>query len=211
MMIRVLIADDHAVVREGVKRIIESADDMVLVGEAADGQELISQVASIPPSVVVMDLSMPGRPGLEILQEIRTAYPQLPVLVLSIHPEDQYAVRTLAAGASGYLNKGSAPGELIEAIRTVVRGRRYISPAVAESLAAHVDKVSAKSSHEKLSNREYEVMCLIARGRSVSDIAEEMSLSVKTISTYRSRLLEKLDLRHNGEITRYAIEHGLVQ
>ena len=209
-MIKVLIADDHAVVREGLKRIIADAGDITVAGEVGDGQELLATVAAGEWDVVLMDLAMPGMSGLEVLEDIRRQCPQLPVLVLSMYPEDQYAVRTLRVGAAGYIHKGSPPDELIRAIRTVVSGRRYITAEVAETLAAHVDDVSMKLPHEKLSNREYEVLCLIASGKSVSDIAEQLTLSVKTISTYRSRVLEKLGLRHNAELTRYAMTHGLV-
>jgi two-component system invasion response regulator UvrY len=210
-MIRLLIADDHAVVREGIKRIIADTNDITVAGEAADGQALLAMATNDAWDVVLMDLAMPGLPGLEVLQEIRNRKPKLPVLVLSMRPEDQYAVRTLMAGASGYINKGTPPDELVTAIRTVADGRRYITPEVAESLASHVDAVSAKLPHESLSNREYQVMCLIAAGKSVGDIAEELLLSVKTVSTYRRRLLDKLRLRHNAEITRYVIEHGLAE
>ena len=210
-MIRVLVADDHAVVREGIKRIISSAGDMTVAGEANDGKELLTKVTAGDCDVVLMDLAMPGTSGLEVLQEIRRQSPKLPVLVLSMHPEDQYAVRTLMAGASGYIHKGHPPNELVSAIRTVAAGRKYITAEVAESLASHVDMVSDKPPHESLSNREYQVMCLIALGKSVSDIGRELSLSVKTVSTYRSRVLDKLGLRHNAEITRYAMKHGLVE
>ena len=210
-MIRILIADDHAVVREGIKRIIADIGDITVAGEAADGRELLAMVANDAWDVILMDLAMPGLPGLEVLQDIRSRKPKLPVLVLSMYPEDQYAVRTLMAGASGYINKGTPPDELVTAIRTVAEGRRYITAAVAQSLASHVDTVSAKPPHESLSNREHQVMCLIAAGKSVGDIAEELLLSVKTVSTYRSRILQKLRLRHNAEITRYAMQHGLVE
>jgi DNA-binding NarL/FixJ family response regulator len=210
-MIRVLIADDHAVVREGIKRIIADAADLTVRAEAENGQDLLAKLKAGDCDVVLMDLAMPGMPGLEVLEEIRRQRPRLPVLVLSMYPEDQYAVRTLMAGASGYIHKGSPPDELVAAIRTVAAGRRHITAEVAESLASHVDTVSPKPPHESLSNREYQVLCLIASGKSVGDIAGELSLSVKTVSTYRSRILEKLGLRHNAEITRYAMQHGLVE
>jgi two-component system invasion response regulator UvrY len=210
-MIKVFIADDHAVVREGIKRIIADTGDMTVAGEAANGHELLAQVGSGKWDVIVLDLAMPGMSGLEVLQDIRKQHPRLPVLVLSMYPEDQYAVRTLMAGASGYLHKGGPPSELVTAIRTAVTGRRYITSEVAEKLASHVDVVSDKPPHEGLSNREYQVLCLIGAGRSVSDIAQQLSLSVKTVSTYRRRVLEKLELRHNSELIRYAIKHGLVE
>jgi two-component system invasion response regulator UvrY len=209
-VIRVLVADDHAVVREGLKRIIESAGDMSPVGEAADGDELLQCVEASACDVVVMDLAMPGLPGLEVLREIRRCKPQLQVLVLSMYPADQYAVRTLSAGASGYLHKGDSPTELVKAIRTVVQGRRYISEPVAEALAFHVDAAREKAPHERLSNREFQVLRLIAAGKTVSDIARQLSLSVKTVSTFRSRVLEKLELTRNAELMRYALKHNLV-
>jgi DNA-binding NarL/FixJ family response regulator len=210
-MIRVVIADDHAVVREGIKRIIANASDMTVAGEASDGKELLAKLEGGDCDVVVMDLAMPGLSGLELLQELRQRNPTLPTLVLSMYPEDQYAVRAVMAGAAGYIHKGDPPEELVTAIRTVVTGRRHITAKVAERLASHVDTVSPKLAHESLSNREHQVLCLIASGKRVSDIASELSLSVKTVSTYRSRILEKLSLRHNAEITRYAMQHGLVE
>lgn len=209
-MIRIVIADDHAVVREGVKRIIADAGNLTVVGEAADGQELLPMVERMQPDVVVMDLSMPGRPGLDILQEMRRANPHLAILILSIHPEDQYAIRALRAGASGYVNKGSAPSELINAIETVAGGRRYISVMAAEILAAHIDATSQQAPHQHLSNRELEVLCLMGSGNSVGDVARRLSLSVKTVSTYRRRILDKLGVRNNAEVIRYAIDNDLV-
>lgn len=210
-MIKVLIADDHAVVREGIKRIIADLSDMAVTAEANDGEDLLAKLDGGDCDVVLMDLAMPGMSGLEVLQKVRERSPTLPVLVLSMHPEDQYAVRTVMAGAAGYIHKGDPPEELVAAIRTVAAGRRYITAKVAERLASHVDTASPKPAHESLSNREHQVLCLIASGKTVSDIALELSLSVKTISTYRTRILEKLRLRHNAEITRYAMQHGLVE
>lgn len=210
-MINVLIADDHAVVREGIKRILADADDIELIAEAADGAELLRHMHSKDVEVVVMDLAMPGMSGLEVLAALREQYPDTPVLVLSMHAEDQYAVRCLMGGASGYLNKGDSPGNLVEAIRTVYAGQKYITPQVAQRLASHVESAAARPAHELLSNREYQVVCMIAAGKSVGDIARELSLSVKTVSTFRSRILEKLGLRHNTEIIRYALDHGLIE
>lgn len=210
-MIRVFIADDHAIVREGVKRIISDADDMCVAGEAADGPELLALVAGDGVDVVLLDLAMPGMGGLEVIQQIHQRKPRLAVLVVSMHAADQYAVRAIKAGAAGYINKGRPPKELLAAIRTVAAGRHYISPDVAESLAAHLLTDTSKLPHESLSNREYEVLCLIASGKSVGDIAEELSLSIKTVSTYRGRILGKLGLRHNAELMRYALAHGLVE
>lgn len=209
-MIRVLIADDHAVVREGLKRIVEGTGDISVEGEAGSGEELLRKIGNTPCDVVVMDLAMPGMPGLEVLREIRRRKPQLPILILSMYPADQYAVRTLSDGASGYLHKGDPPSELVKAIRTVVRGRRYISEPVAESLASHVNGTAEKAPHERLSNREFQVLRLLASGQGVSEIARELQLSVKTVSTFRARVLEKLGLAHNAELVRYALEHGLV-
>ena len=210
-MIRVLIADDHAVVREGLKRIIEGTSDMSVRAEVTDGAELLGQLATDKYDVVVMDLAMPGMPGLEVLRAIRRSKTPPPVLILSMYPADQYAVRTLSEGASGYLHKGDPPSELVKAIRVVVRGRRYISGPVAELLASHLDATSAKAPHEHLSNREFQVLRLIASGRSVSEIARELSLSVKTVSTFRSRVLKKLGLTHTAELVRYALKHDLVE
>lgn len=209
-MIRVLIADDHAIVREGIKRTLADTEDTQVVGEAADGQELIALIGSCAADVVVLDLAMPGVPGLELLEDLRRRKPNLPILVLSMYPAEQYAVRAIRAGAAGYINKASPPSELIAALRAVAAGRRFINPDVANSLASHVDVSSQRQPHEILSNREYEVMCLIAQGKSVGEIGDSLALSVKTVSTYRARILEKLDLRHNAEITRYAMKHGLV-
>jgi len=209
-MIRALIADDHAVVREGIRRILEQARDISVAGEAADGHELLALVGRGRWDVLIMDLSMPGISGLAALEEIRRLKPKLPVLILSMYAEDQYAVRALAAGASGYVNKSSPPEELVKAIRTVVSGRRYISPEVAECLASHVNTSSAGSAHARLSNREYQVLCMIAAGKSANAIASELCLSIKTISTFRRRVLDKLGLRNNADIARYAVQHGLL-
>lgn len=209
-MIRVLIADDHAVVREGIKRILADTEDVSVAGEAKDGPETLAMASEGDWDIVLLDLSMPGSSGIETLKMIRKQNPYLPILVLSIHPEDQYAVRALSAGASGYVQKTSPPSDLVTAIRTVTEGRRYVSSAVSSSLASQVDRLSPKLPHERLSNREFQVMCLIASGKSVGDIARELSLSVKTVSTFRSRILQKLELRHNAEVTRYAILHRLV-
>lgn len=210
-MIRVLVVDDHAVVREGIKRLLAEAHNITVTGEAGDGTELLARVNQDEYDVVLMDLAMPGPSGLDTLEELRSRKPNLPVLILSMYPEDQYAVRTLTAGASGYINKGSPPERLAEAIRIVASGRRYISDGVAQLLALHVDTVSDRSAHHSLSKREFQVMCLIASGKTVGEIADDLTLSVKTVSTYRTRVLEKLGLRHNAEIIRYALKHELVE
>lgn len=209
-MIRVLVADDHAVVRRGVKGILEAEPDLVVVGEARDGAELLALVERQPCDAVVLDVTLPGRSGLEVLKDLKRQRPRLPVLVLSIHPEDQLAVRVLKAGGAGYMTKETAPAELVKAVRKVVAGGRYVSPRLAERLAEDVQDDTERPRHEGLSNREYEVLCLIASGKTVGEIAAQLSLSVKTISTYRARLLEKMGLRNNAELTRYAIQSRLV-
>jgi two-component system invasion response regulator UvrY len=192
-MIKILVADDHAVVREGLKRIIAETADLVVAGEASNGQEVLEKVQNGHWDVVLLDISMPGRGGLDVLRQLRGEKPKLPVLVLSMHSEDQYAVRVLKAGAAGYLTKDSAPEQLVNAIRRVIRGRKYISPSVAEKLAFD------------------QVLCMIASGKTVTEIAERLALSVKTISTYRTRILEKMKMTNNAELIRYAIKQGLVE
>ena len=209
-MIKVLIADDHAVVREGIKRIIATTGDIAVAAEASDGNDLLTMVNADDCDVVLMDLAMPGMSSLELIQEVRRQHSKVAVLVLTMYPEDQYAVRTLMAGASGYVHKGDSPAELITAIRKVATGNRYITPKVAELLASHVDLASEGRYHENLSQREYQVLCLIAMGKSVSEIAEQLLLSVKTISTFRRRILDKLGLHNTAQIIRYAIENRLV-
>jgi DNA-binding NarL/FixJ family response regulator len=209
-MIRLLIADDHAVVRRGLKEILTAESDMVLVGEARSGPELLALARKERVDVVVLDITMPGRSGLEVLKELRQELPRVRILVLSMHPEDQYAVRALRAGAAGYLTKESAPDELVKAIRRIVAGGRYVSASLAEHLALGLSDEAERSPHERLSDREYQVLCLLASGKSVSDVAEELALSVKTVSTYRARILEKMNLKNNAELTRYAIENHLV-
>jgi len=210
-MIKILIADDHPVVRKGLKDIIEEAPDMVVGGEARNGQEVLENVRKSDYDVVLLDISMPGRSGLEILKELKSEKPELSVLILSVHPEEQYAVRVLKAGASGYLTKESAPDELIAAIRKASIGRKYISSSLAEKLAFDLEIDAEKPLHETLSDREYEVMCMIASGKTISEIAEELFLSVKTISTYRSRILEKMRMKSNAELTHYALKNRLVE
>ena len=210
-MIKILIADDHAIVREGLKQIVADTSDMVVAGEAVDGREVLEQARKEDWDVILLDISMPGRGGIDTLKELRVEKPKLPVLVLSMYPEEQYAVRALKAGASGYLTKESAPEQLIAAIRKVSNGGKYISASLAENLAFHVEANSEKPLHETLSNREYQVMLMIASGKAVKEIAEELSLSVKTISTNRVRALRKMGMKNNSEITYYAIKHGLVK
>lgn len=209
-MIRILIADDHAVVREGIKTIIAGQSSMIVEDEAASGQEALSRLAGKNYDVVLLDISMPGKSGLDVLEEIKTLHPKLPVLILSMHPEEQYAVRTLRAGASGYLTKASAPQELIQAIQKVSKGGKYVTLSLAEKLAFEIDADAERPSHEKLSNREYQVMLLLASGQSVSEAADKLCLSSKTVATYRTRILEKMNMKKNAELTLYAVRNKLI-
>ena len=209
-MIRVLIADDHDIVRKGMKRVFSRTPDIEVAGEASTGQEALELVWHNSYDVVILDISLPGRNGLEILKQIKGHQPKLPVLILSMYPEEQYAVRVLRAGAAGYLTKESDKGELIDAIRRIVKGKKYITPALAERLAAELESASEKAPHEKLTDREYHLLCLIANGKGSREIAEELSLSVKTVSTHRGRILEKMGMKSNAELTHYAIQNKLV-
>jgi len=207
---RILIADDHPIVRQGLKQAIADSSDMVVAGEACDGQEVLEQVRKNDYDVVLLDISMPGGNGLDILKQLKSQKPELAILVLSMHPEEQYAVRVLKAGASGYITKARAPEELISAIRTVAFGRKYVSSSLAQKLASKLGTVVERLPHEILSDREYSVLRLIAAGRTKRGIAEEVSLSPKTVSTYRSRVLTKLGLKTDAELVRYAIENQLL-
>jgi len=209
-MIRVLIADDHTIVREGLKQIMSDTGDMTVTAEAATGQEALDMLLREDCDVAVLDIAMPGKNGLEVLKEIRHQKPKLPVLILSMYPEDQYAVRVLKAGADGYLTKESAPQDLITAVRRLYAGKKYISPMLAERLALTLESDSTRPPHELLSDREYQVLCRIASGKTVKEIADELALSVKTISTYRTRILEKMSMKNNAELTYYAIHNSLV-
>ena len=209
-MINVLIGDDHSVVRIGLKKILSGVSDIAVVDEAASAIEVLDKVRKNDYSVVVLDIAMPGKSGLDALKEIRSERPKLPVLILSMYPEDQYAIRVLRAGAAGYMTKDSAPEELVSAIRVVAEGRKYVSPTFAEILALNLDVDKEKELHEQLSDREYEVLCMIASGKTIGEIAGILFLSVKTISTYRSRILEKMRLKNNAELTSYAIQNHLV-
>jgi len=209
-MIKILIADDHAIVREGLKQILSESPDLVVVAEASSGQEVLEKISKKDLDLVVLDIAMPGRGGLDILKEIKTQTPRLPVLMLSMYPEEQYAIRVLKSGASGYLTKESAPTELVMAIRQISQGKKYISPSLAEKLAIDLELSPDKLPHEILSDREYQVMCMIASGKTLKEIADGLSLSIKTISTYRSRILEKMNMRTNAEVTHYAIKNNLV-
>lgn len=209
-MYRFLIADDHTVVRKGLKQILLEAFPSALVEEVTDAESLLKMVFSQNWDVVISDISMPGRSGLEVLQQVKQHYPKLPVLILSVHSEDLYALRVLKSGAAGYLNKDSAPEQLVAAVNRVMQGKKYITPTIAEKLANSLDQDMEKSSHEYLSDREFEVLKLLAAGQAVSDIASRLSLSVTTISTYRSRIMVKMSLKTNAELTLYAIENKLI-
>ncbi len=213
-MIKVFIADDHPLVREGLKKVVDqSTIDIKVLGEASDANELMEKLrkSNSTPDIVVLDITMPGKSGLDVLKEIKEFYPDLPVLMLSIHPEDRFAIRSLKAGASGYLTKSSISEQLVKAIRKIVtQKKKYISQNVAEQLASRVDQMNDKPLHESLSDREYQIMCLIASGKKVNDIADELSLSIQTVHTYRARIKEKMGLQSNVEFTRYALEQNLI-
>ncbi len=209
-MIKLLVADDHAIVRKGIAQIIAETTDIVVAGEARNGQEVMEKANTDDYDLVLLDISMPGRDGLEILKTLKRQWPKLAVLILSMYPEEQYAVRALRSDASGYLTKESAPDELVAAIRKVSAGRKYISVSLAEKLVAKLELHQAQAPHEQLSDREYQIMCMIASGKTQTKIADALSLSIKTISTYRTRLLKKMHMKSNAEITRYAIENKLV-
>lgn len=211
-MIRVLIADDHAIVRHGLRQILDDSGCMTVVAEAENGTEAVQKLRALNGGidVALLDISMPGKSGIDVLKMIRDEIPHLPVLILSMYPEEQYAVRLIRAGASGYMTKESAPQALVEAIRRVASGKKYISASVAEMLADEVGGGNNVSLHATLSDREYQILLQFAQGKTATGIAEEMNLSVKTISTYRSRILGKMRLKNNAELTHYAITHQLV-
>jgi DNA-binding NarL/FixJ family response regulator len=208
-MIRVLIADDHAIVRQGLKKILDESPDIKIVAEHANGADALRWIRANDCDVALLDIAMPGRSGIEVLKQLHEEKPKLPILILSIYPEDQYAVRLIKAGADGYLTKESAPDVVMEAVRRVAAGKKYISPAVAEMLANEFGTQEGKLPHETLSDREYQIFLLLASARTVSEIADALSLSVKTVSTYRTRILEKMQLRNNAELMRYAVEKHL--
>ena len=208
-MIRVFIADDHTIVRQGLKRILAETPDMAVTGEAENGIEALKKIREGEWDVVLLDVSMPGRNGVDTLKQIMSEKKSLRVLILSMYPEDQYAVRLLKAGASGYMTKETAPEELVQAIRKIAQGKKYISPMLAELLLDELDCDSEKEPHKRLTDREYQVFRMLGSGRTVSEIAGSMSLSVKTISTHRTHILEKMKLKNNAELTLYAIQNGL--
>ncbi len=210
-MINVLIADDHALIREGLKKTLSSEPDMTLVGTANNVVELFKQLEQLAVSIVLLDITMPGESGLDALKELRQKHPHVPVLILSFHPEHRFAVRALKAGAAGYITKQSATEELVQAIRKIVSGGKYVSASLAEELAIELDTESGKLPHETLSDREFQVMRLIAAGKKSSDIADELAVTPSTVNTYRMRILEKMNMQSNVELARYAVEHGLIE
>lgn len=208
---RILIADDHAVVRKGLVQILDEARDIAEVDEAASGEEVLELVRRNDYHVLVLDLNMPGMSGFQVLEQVTTIRENMPVLVLSMHSEDQYGVRVLRAGASGYIAKGTAPEELLSAVRRVAAGGKYISPKLAENLLSVLDDPTGGAPHERLSDREFQVLVQLADGATVSEIAERLHLSAKTISTYRSRVLEKMNVSSTAELVQYAVKNGLIQ
>ena len=210
-MIKILIADDHAIVREGLKQIVAEETDMKVTGEAANASELFELLDGDSWEIVVLDINMPGKSGLEALKEMKTKNIKVPVLILSMFSEDQYGLRAIKAGAAGYLKKVSAPTELVSAIRKIVGGGKYISPTLAEKLADNFDSNNKKSLHQNLSDREYQIMCFISLGKSAEEIAEELAISIHTVYSYRNRILEKMHLKSNVELTQYAIQNKLIE
>lgn len=209
-MIKLLIADDHAIFREGLKHILTECPGVDVAAEAKNGQEVLEKIRSNKYDIVLLDISMPGMSGLEVLKQLKIEKPKLPVLVLSMHPEEQYAIRVLRAGASGYLTKESAPDELITAVRKISQGRKYITSSLAERLAFEMDTDSEKPLHHTLSDREFQVLRMIAAGKTITQIADNLSLSIKTISTYRTRIMEKMNMKTNAELMHYAINQGIL-
>jgi two-component system invasion response regulator UvrY len=207
---KILIADDHTIFREGLKHILTEYPDMIVADEVRNGREVLDKIWNNDYDMVLLDISMPGMTGLEALKQLKNDRPKLPVLVLSMHPEEQYAVRALRAGASGYLTKESAPDELMTAIRKISQGRKYITSSLAERLALEMEADSEKPLHDVLSDREYQVLRMIAEGKTVKHIAEELSLSIKTVSTYRTRIMEKMKMTSNAELMHYAMKHHLL-
>lgn len=208
--VRVVIADDHAIVRRGLVQIISETDDLELVGQAENGHELLKLVSGLKPDVAVMDINMPGKSGWDVMLQLKSEKNKVPVLVLSISAKEDYALKFIQAGAAGFLSKASAPEQLVEAIRKVSQGRKFITPELAEQLALQLDQDLEKAPHERLSPREFQVMCLLASGKTVSVIADELALSVPTISTHRARILDKTGLKNNAELTNYAFRNKLI-
>jgi two-component system, NarL family, invasion response regulator UvrY len=209
-MKKILIVDDHAVVRQGLRQILAEEPDLAVFGEAIDARELLSNVYEKDWDIVILDITLPDRSGLDALRELKQKRPKLPVIILSVHPEEQYAIRAIKSGADGYLTKRSAPQELVRAVKKVIHGGKYVSPALAEKLADTLREGFEQPIHEKLSNREYQVTCMIASGKSLKEIARELYLSEKTIRTYRARILEKMKFKSNAELIYYAVKNRLV-
>ena len=210
-MIKILIADDHAIVREGLKQIVAEEKDMLVAGEAGNTNEMFELLKKEDFAIIILDISMPGRSGLEALKFLKKNYPQVPALILSMFSEEQYGLRALKAGAAGYLKKVSAPTELVSAIRKIVNGGKYINQSLAEKMADEYDSDRKERMHDKLSNREYQIMCLIASGKSTEEIAIDLSISINTVYTYRNRILEKMHLKSNVELTQYALQNNLIE
>ncbi|NWF76114.1 MAG: response regulator transcription factor [Nitrospirae bacterium] len=209
-MIKILIADDHTMFREGLKRIIAEYPDLIVSDEARNGNEVIEKIFNNDFDIILLDIAMPGLNGLEVLKQLKKEKPKMPVLIITAHPEEQYAVRVMKAGASGYIMKESAPDELIKAIRKISQGRKYITSSLAEKLAFEIQEDAQKPAHEILSDREYQVLLMIASGKTVSQIGKELFLSVKTVSSYRTRILEKMKMKTNAELTHYVIKNNLL-
>lgn len=209
MTIRIIVADDHPILRAGLVSVLDASPDLRVVAEAGNGAEVLRAMRDVAFDVLLLDVSMPGKSGLDLVRQIRSDNPRLPILIVSSHPEDQYALRAIKAGASGYVTKMSAPADLVTAVRTVSNGRKFITPALAELLADHVERPDDGVPHERLSDREFQTLKMIGAGHSLTEIAEVLCISVKTVSVYRSRVLEKMRMKNNVELTRYVVEHGL--
>jgi len=209
-MIRVLITDDHPLVREGLIKILLNESDMEVAGEARTAPEMLDLLRQKGVDVLVLDISLPGKSGLDVLKELRAEHPKLPILILSMHPEDRFALRVLKTGAAGYVTKESAPEELVKAIRKVHQGGKYVSETLAEKLAVGIEEDTGKPLHESLSDREYEILQMIATGKKTGEIARELSLSVRTVNTYRTRIFEKMHMKTNAQLIHYALEHRLI-
>ncbi|MEP7231865.1 MAG: response regulator transcription factor [Ginsengibacter sp.] len=209
-MLRILIADDHAIIRKGLKQILVEEYPTAFIDEVGDAEAVLKKALKSEWDIIISDLSMPGRSGLDVVRDIKQNFPKIPVLILSIHPEEQYGVRVLRAGAAGYLSKEAAADELINAVKRVLLGRKYISPSIAEKMAEELDRDSDKPPHELLSDREFHVFKLLAEGKGVSEIAESLSLGITTVSTYRGRIISKMKLKTNADLTRYALENNLI-
>ncbi|MEE9190374.1 MAG: response regulator transcription factor [Candidatus Neomarinimicrobiota bacterium] len=209
-MINVILADDHPIFRKGLSEILQEAGDIQISGEAANAREIFTMLDTVDCNILILDIKMPGQSGLDILKQLNKTHPNLKILVLSMHPEEQYAIRVLRAGASGYLNKETVPEDIVRAVRRINSGRKFITESIADQLARSLGKDFKKRRFETLSDREYELMCMIATGKTLTTIANDLSLSIKTVSTYRTRLLQKMKMKSNAELTHYAISNNLV-